>query len=67
MRWWVWVIVGILPGGFILFVAREWFLFWHQGPRPTYFPPEHPDSAAEWTKKMERARRLQAEEDARGD
>ena len=37
------------------------FKLWR--PTPSYFPPEHPDSAKVWAEKMERARRAQAREE----
>ncbi len=64
MKWIVWGLVLVLPGGCLLY-ALGWLILRRQGYRWRGVPPVYDgkEPFAQWAKKMERARRLQAHED----
>ena len=41
----------------------EWWHVWRHGRAPTYFIPEHPESARAWAERMERGRKIQEREE----
>lgn len=49
----------------VLIALADWCRCWCHGRAPRPFVPEHPDSQRRWIERMERARRLQAQEEDR--
>ncbi len=56
----------VLSPVILLIGVLEWIRIWRRGPWPNPFLPEDPASAGAWAEKMERGRRLQAEEERDG-